>query len=126
MRILLVDDDRDTLDLLSEYLRLQGHEVHVVSSAGEALLRLDHAYDALILDILLPDLDGYSLAREVRRAYAFKAKPRIIALSGSPFNPGHPHAADADFDVFLMKPVDSSALAEALSGTVLPTQGTLF
>jgi DNA-binding response OmpR family regulator len=124
MRILLVDDDRDTLELLTEYLRLHGHEVHPVSSAGEALLKTVEAYDALILDIMLPDLDGYSLAREIRRAYAFKVNPRFIALSGRAFSPEHPHAAQAAFDVFLLKPIELKRLTDALNGSVVNPQGS--
>lgn len=70
----------------------------------------------MILDILLPDVDGYALAREIRRQYAFKIKPVFIALSGIAYDPSHPYAQEAGFDVYLNKPADLEKITRALHG----------
>jgi DNA-binding response OmpR family regulator len=114
--LLLVDDDNDTRQAIAEYLRRHGHDVHTATCARNALAFSNNTYDVLILDIELRDLDGYSLAREFRRRHAFRVKPRLIALSAMPFNPDHPHAAEAAFDIYLTKPTPMSMLTATLDG----------
>ena len=69
MRILVVDDHDDGRTLTTLVLRQTGASVEAASSAREALARLEaHRPDVLVTDIGLPDEDGYSLIREIRRA----------------------------------------------------------
>src|ERR1700755_1762030 len=71
IRVLLVDDDADGLDLLTQLLRSQGYEVCDTSSAEDSLEALDAFQpDAAIVDIGLPDLSGYELARRIRERSA--------------------------------------------------------
>src|SRR3954470_18847566 len=77
-RILLVDDDRGLLVPLAEQLRLDGFEVTTARDGEEALRRLDSSWpDLLIIDLLMPRMDGLTLAREIKA----RADLPIIVLS---------------------------------------------
>ena len=68
MRILIVDDEHDTLDLVTMELTQHGARATAASNATEALELLGKAeFDLLISDIAMPDIDGYGLIREVRK-----------------------------------------------------------
>ena len=68
-RILVVEDDADTRDYLAKGLREAGYTVEATASAREGLMHaIDGRFDALILDRMLPDLDGLSLLKSVRAA----------------------------------------------------------
>ena len=113
--MLLVDDVKDICESLKDYLVVSGHEVDIAMTAREALRLTSLAhYDAIILDIALPDLDGYALARRIREHYAFRARPIMLAVSGSEFDDTHPYAADAAFDLFLVKPANPEHIKAAL------------
>lgn len=113
-RILIVDDNRDTIRLLSRLLIRRGHEV---STAYDGLSALDVARefqpDFLLLDIGLPGLDGYSLARRLR-ASGFPQTP-MIAISGYAQESDRALAREAGFDHHFSKPVDFDALAELVA-----------
>jgi DNA-binding response OmpR family regulator len=69
-RILLVEDDPRLAEMLSEYLGQAGFNVSVATLGGAALERLAEAdFDALVLDLMLPDMDGLTVCRELRRKY---------------------------------------------------------
>lgn len=115
-RILIVDDNKDTIRLLSRLLMRRGHEV---STAYDGLSALDVARefqpDFLLLDIGLPGLDGYSLARRLR-ATGFADTP-MIAISGYAQESDRVLAREAGFDHHFAKPVDFDALAALLAAT---------
>lgn len=122
MQILLVDDDLESCEVFTEFFFLIGHSVTPTHSAYQALACIETVhYDAIIVDILLPDLDGYSLAQRIRRHSAFQNRPRIIAISALPFDRYHPHSADADFDAYLLKPVNLEVVEAALSRSTART-----
>jgi CheY-like chemotaxis protein len=76
MQILLVDDNIETCALFKENFAMVGHQVVAAYSAGQALAFAEAVqYDAIIDDIMLPDLDGYSLACRLRRQSAFRSRP---------------------------------------------------
>ena len=89
-RILLVDDNRDAAEMLAELLRAAGHEVVVAYDGPSALGVLpDFKPDVALLDIGLPVMDGYDLARKLRRA--LPEPPRLIAITG--YGQEHDHRA---------------------------------
>ncbi|SOE47692.1 response regulator [Orrella dioscoreae] len=111
LRVLLVDDNDLAAELLAEFVGIVGHQVHVAGTATEGLaLATEHAPQVAIVDIILPDMDGYQLAKRLRAQ--FGANLLILALSGLPRNADH--ADDAVFDGWLEKPVDLAALESRL------------
>jgi len=118
MQVLIADDCPDICDLLSVFLQQEGYQVDCALTP-ERVLELVPAqyYDVILLDLWIPDMDGYMLAKEVRRRYDGRCCPRIIALSGAPYDPSHPCATAAAFDSFVAKPVDVPMLAQALASS---------
>ncbi|MCS0591336.1 response regulator [Massilia norwichensis] len=113
-RILVVDDNVDAANSLGELLALLGHEV-VVRFDGKSALRDAAAFapDVLVLDIGLPDMDGYELARRLR-SVAATAQARYLALTG--YGQAHDRtlAHAAGFDHHFVKPVDIVTLQAVL------------
>lgn len=112
MRVLLVDDNVDSSELLCELLQRAGHEVCVAADPEQALVQVPAFQPELaIIDIGLPIMDGYELAHEIRAI----ARCGLIALSGYP---AATYAADArrtNFDSYLEKPLDRAALMQAIA-----------
>jgi CheY-like chemotaxis protein len=117
-RVLVVDDNEDAANMLGELLEDAGHEVRTAYSGMEAL-RAAHTFlpDVVLLDIGLPDMDGYDVARRLRASRAGGAK--IAALTGW----AQPHSADeseaAGIDVHLVKPASLQAIEDVI-GSVEP------
>jgi signal transduction histidine kinase len=114
-RILVVDDNHDAATTLSELLRLDGHEPHAVFSA-EGALEISQTFspDVVLLDIGLPKMDGYEVARRLREI-SFTARPTLIALTGYGQSEDRAKALSAGFDAHLVKPVDFAALEKLLA-----------
>lgn len=115
VRVLLVDDNVYSVDSLAQILDLWGYETRVVSGGREAIERTREFRPNLILmDIGLPDMDGYAAARSLRSAPWF-GPATLMAMSGH----GRDHLPGGDdgvFDGYLVKPVDLDALRELLAG----------
>jgi CheY-like chemotaxis protein len=104
LRVLIADDNRDAADTLAELVRLWGHEP-TVAYDGAAGLRLaaETRPHVLLLDVNMPLLNGYELARQVRRD-AGLAGAKLVALSAYS-HPDHVRRAEqAGFDTWLVKP----------------------
>ncbi len=115
-RVLVVDDDADAADSIAMLLQLEGHEVEVAYTALaalEAAARL--APDVILLDIGLPRMDGYEVARRLRANEALRAT-RLVALSGFGRVEDRERAREAGFDDHLVKPASIEALERALAG----------
>ena len=116
LRVLLVDDNEDAALLLAELLRMNGHEVAVVHDGAAALqARLTFAPDVALLDIGLPVMDGYELARQLR---AQQSIPRLqlIAITGYGEAKDRLLSKAAGFDEHLVKPVDVERVFQLLNG----------
>jgi signal transduction histidine kinase/ActR/RegA family two-component response regulator len=122
-RILLVDDNIDAAAGTASLLRQMGHEVAVAHDAAEALAaaRL-HPPELAILDIGLPDMDGYALAALLREQDELHAQParggkalRLVALSGYGQQADVERAAQAGFDLHLTKPAALDDLQQAIA-----------
>jgi signal transduction histidine kinase len=114
LRILVVDDNVDAADSLGVMLGYSGHEVRVVHTGRDALSTA-HAFspDVIILDLGMPEMDGYAVARAVRADPAL-ARTRLIALSGYGQAEDRRRTAEAGFDAHLVKPVEHEVLKAAL------------
>ena len=108
-RILVVDDNEDAADLLSAVLEQLGNTTRVAHDATSALALLDE-FDAecAVLDIGLPVIDGYELARRLRQRPGQRL--RLIALTGYGQQSDRERAKRAGFDAHLVKPVAIDAL----------------
>lgn len=113
-RILLVDDNEDAAAAAAVLLRHLGHAVRVAHNAAQArALALVEAPEVAILDIGLPDMDGYALA-EAMRADVGAAPLRLVALTGYGQQSDMERAMAAGFDVHLTKPATIEALRSAV------------
>ena len=113
-RILVVDDNVDAADSLGIMLSYSGHDVRVVYSGRDAVAASeDFGPDAIILDLGMPGMDGYAVARAVRADPRFQ-QTRLIALSGYGQLEDRRKTAEAGFDEHLVKPVIFEALSAAL------------
>jgi CheY-like chemotaxis protein len=115
LRVLVVDDNADAAQMLAALLEVQGHAVSVEYDARGALARAqDEHPDVLLLDIGLPDMDGYELARRLR-AQPENAGATLVALSGYGQNQDRKEAQQAGFDHYLVKPADLNEVNEVLA-----------
>jgi signal transduction histidine kinase/CheY-like chemotaxis protein len=113
-RILVADDNQDIRDSFAILLRLKGHEVVKARDGLEAVESAAHYRpDIILLDIGMPELDGYAACRRIREQ-PFATETIIIALTGWGQARDRRDAADAGFDGHLVKPVESAALFELL------------
>jgi len=114
-RILVVDDNADIADSLTMLLRLEGHEVETAYSATgtfEAVQRMRP--EAVFLDIGLPQMDGYEIARRLRADPAAK-RVHLIALTGYGQEHDRERAREAGFGAHLVKPADIEAVNQILA-----------
>jgi CheY-like chemotaxis protein len=109
-RVLLVDDNMDSSEPLSLLLQAKGHETRIAVEGQEAIEVADEFLpDCVILDLGLPGIDGYEVARRLReRPYA--ATLTLVALTGWAGKDVRVKAAEAGFDYHLVKPVNLEEL----------------
>jgi two-component system, sensor histidine kinase len=113
--ILIVDDTVDNLQLMTGMLTQQGYEARPVPSGKLALQAVaNDSPDLILLDITMPGMSGYEVARLVR-ARAGSAV-RIVALSGFALPEDRARALEAGFDQHMVKPVDQAFLRSLLGG----------
>jgi PAS domain S-box-containing protein len=112
LRLLVVDDNPDTVESLAMLLRLNGHEVMTADTGPAALeAALAHDRDVILLDIGLPSINGYDVARRIR---AKADKPVLIAMTGYGQQEDREKSREAGFDYHLTKPVDPNRLQDLL------------
>jgi CheY-like chemotaxis protein len=114
-RVLVVDDNVDAAMSLAQLLELDGHESLAVYGAIEALERVPQFRpDIVLLDIGLPEMNGYEVARRLREMEGQSAL-RLVALTGYGQSDDRARAMAAGFDAHLAKPVDLDALERFLA-----------
>ncbi len=112
MKILIVDDNVDAAELLSMALDARGHETRAVHDGKTALLvQREWSPDTVLLDIGLPDLDGFEVARRLRDS---ERAPAVIALTGQA-EMDEARSREAGFAAHLLKPVTLEQLDRALA-----------
>jgi len=119
-RLLVVDDNPDAADSLAMLLRLQGHEVRVAHD-GPAALQIAAASrpDLVFLDIGMPGMDGYEVARRLRQTPGLE-KVVLAALTGWGQQEDRRRTAEAGFDHHLVKPVEPKTLEGLLAELQMP------
>jgi signal transduction histidine kinase len=114
-RILVVDDNLDAQQGLTMLLELEGHHVVTASDGAQGLeLAAHHKPDVALLDIGMPIMDGYELARRIR-SYEWGHSMRLVALSGWGQPDDVSRAREAGFDSHLAKPVTFEVIAEMMN-----------
>jgi len=118
MRVLVVEDNDDAAETLTEILELWGHEVHVAQNGPAAIETAARCSPhVVLLDIGLPGMDGYEVARRIRSHGALSGV-RLVALTGYGQDEDRRRAEAAGFDEHLTKPVDPQKLRRLLSSGV--------
>jgi DNA-binding response OmpR family regulator len=114
LRVVVVEDDVDSRQVLRLLLEHAGHVVLEAEDAASGVRQIVEANpDVALVDVGLPDVDGYELARRVR---ATGSRVRLLALTGHGA-PEHSRAAlEAGFDAHLVKPIEGAALLALLTG----------
>ena len=120
-RVLVVDDNRDSVETLSMLLKIKGHDARMASNGEQALTEADdYRPHVVVLDLSLPGMDGYEVARQLRdRPYGTKMV--IVALTGWSGKDVRTKAAKAGFDFHLLKPVDWPDLEKVLESAPAAT-----
>ena len=114
-RVLVVEDNDDGRHMLATMLALDGHEVHEARHGAEALEVLEAvAPDVVIVDIGLPGVDGYEVARRARASESGR-RLALVALTGFSQAEDKRRASEAGFDAHLVKPIDLEALRAVLA-----------
>ncbi|MEJ7597590.1 MAG: ATP-binding protein [Kofleriaceae bacterium] len=115
MKILVVDDNIDGAETLAMLLELTGNETRMAHTGRTALAVASEFHpDVVLLDIGLPELDGYEVARHLR-SDPLLPQPLLVALTGWGSDEDRQRAQHAGFDRHMVKPVDSAHLAEVLA-----------
>jgi PAS domain S-box-containing protein len=114
-RVLIIDDNRDGARAIARLLRTMGHEV---ATAFEGRLALERAKDfdpdLILLDLGMPEVDGFQVCQRLRAHVWSRRRPRIVALTGWGREGDLARTKRAGFDAHLVKPVDSETLEELL------------
>ena len=119
-RILVADDNADALQTLATVLELGGHEVFSASNGSLALESAErHLPEVALLDIGMPLLDGYEVARRIR-AQVWGKRITLVALTGWGQDSDRRRSQEAGFDSHLVKPLDLAKLTQLLSRLPVP------
>ncbi|HET9023715.1 MAG TPA: response regulator [Burkholderiaceae bacterium] len=114
-RVLVVDDNLDAAQTITVFLELAGHEVKAVTDGIQALAcAAESRPDVLVLDIGLPGIDGFQLARRLRDAEQTK-NALLIGVTGYGQESDRQRAVEAGFDHYLVKPASPSDLARLIA-----------
>jgi CheY-like chemotaxis protein len=115
-RIVVVEDHEDSRVLLRQLLELNGHEVYEAADGVSGLAEIIRVRpDVALVDLGLPGLDGYEVARKVREAC--QGSVSIVALTGYDLADYRQRSREAGFDDHLVKPVSSDALSRILAAS---------
>jgi two-component system, chemotaxis family, CheB/CheR fusion protein len=118
-RILVADDNNDALESLATLLQLSGHEVFTAPNGAAALETAERQRpEVALLDIGMPKLDGYEVARRIR-AQPWGQRITLVALTGWGQDSDRRRSQEAGFDSHLVKPLDLDKLTDLLAE--LPT-----
>ena len=118
LRVLIADDDYDTVDTLARLLRAEGHIVQTAYTGKDVLpaVRIFRP-DAIILDVSIPQMSGFAVAQAIRSSFTDVRRPMLIAISGVWKDFADRRIAQqVGFDHYLDKPADPAGLLALLEG----------
>jgi PAS domain S-box-containing protein len=115
LSLLLVDDNPVNLDLVRLLLTAEGHSIKSCQSGPEALAWLaGHRCDAVLLDLHMPEMDGFTVAREIRGTAGPHRDVILLALSADGMDTTRQRASEAGFDALLPKPFEPEDLTQLM------------
>jgi signal transduction histidine kinase/ActR/RegA family two-component response regulator len=114
-RILVVDDNRNAVTALTELLNLRGCQARAATTGGEALAAAsEEAFDAILLDLDLPDITGYEVATRLRSQFTAR-RPLLVAVSGFGDEQARERSCKSGIDHHLVKPVEIDELLRIIT-----------
>lgn len=117
-RILIVDDDEMVLMALQELLKPEGYTIEAASRGREALSKLEEGdYDLLMLDVIMPEMDGFELCKRIREKENYREVP-IVFLTAKSRDEDRVRGLDAGASLFLSKPISPDKLLSIVAETV--------
>ena len=120
MRILIIEDDPDLLDAVSRAMREEGYAVDTAADGEDGLFKATHwEYDAVVLDIMLPTIDGWKVLSELRRV---KAVP-VLVLTAKDSVTDRVRGLDGGADDYLVKPFELAELRARLRAVIRRAAG---
>lgn len=112
--IMVLEDMDDTRNLVALVMQAMGHETRTAATGHEALkLAMSMEFDAYLLDIGLPDMSGFEVARFIRHLHG--EKPRVLALTGYAGRTMRVQCLNAGFDYYVLKPCDCVKIEQLLT-----------
>lgn len=110
LKVLIVDDNQESANTLGKLIKLFGHEIVVVYDGASAIRATkDFTPDLVLLDIGMPEMNGYEVCKLLRKIPALHAT-KFVAQTGWSEKKHHSHSLEAGFDFHLVKPIDLSKL----------------
>ena len=123
LRVLVVDDNRDGADILGLLAEELGNQVHVTYGGTQALdVAAAFRPDLMLVDLVMPDMDGCGLVRRFRQIPAF-ARTKIVAITGQKIEALTSSALQAGFDAVGFKPVAMTEIKAVLASVGIPDAG---
>ena len=113
LRILVVDDERDTLDLIDLTLRTAGYEIHLASNGSESLEKIrKNSFDVVLLDIMMPGMTGFDVLRTLKEE--LRDVPPVIFLTAKSLPEDREMGMSLGAKDFLIKPVTRGSLLDSI------------
>jgi len=116
LKVLIVDDQPDVVETLASCVRQWKHKVEVAYS-GEQALSIANTFepDVVLLDIMMPNMDGYTVAQQLRMTRS-RMQTTIVGVTALSAPENRYKSYDSGFDFYLVKPVDPAKLKKLLEG----------
>ena len=112
IRVLIVDDERDTLDLIDLTLRTAGYDIHLANSGEESLEMIrSNTFDIVLLDIMMPDMSGFDVLRTLKEE---SDNHPVVFLTAKAMPEDRQEGMDLGADDFLAKPVTRGSLLDTI------------
>lgn len=112
--ILYVEDNSDNRNLIRRVLEAEGYSVVDAVNAGQAIEKLEKSrIDLILMDINMPDMDGYTLTTKIKGIHVFSSIP-IIAVTANVMRGDREKSLEAGCDGYIQKPIDIDTLAQQI------------
>jgi PAS domain S-box-containing protein len=123
LRVLVVEDNAVNQRVALRFLERLGYRADAVTNGGDAIDQIDsHSYQLVLMDLQMPEMDGFEATRCIRRMLPAHRQPRIIALTANALQSDRDLCLAAGMDDFITKPVKLTDISEAIRRNFAPAQ----